>query len=380
MSKFEYRLEITKSCYFQDGEECPVDVPYLNFQQDGNVTLSGSDDVGDFEFTGRAEDQYLYLNKQYIGQHTLYYTGKLEGNKLNMFYAFEEDHVTGKQKVDAGEFNSLMEFNAEQFRFFRDGAEGDNWQLFLTPKDNGKSKGLGDVKGKCVKISYKPKDDNTGKLQMKYKDYERCYKVTKNNNDFIVESNDENEYKMEAVQSFYLIEGMEYSFYLPYLTFDDKGKFKNNFTDNNGEFQVEGEFEGDFLVFKKSYESLNVYFVGKFKGKRFEMAYSFSEGQNEDLKEKVNNGEYMAYTEFNLTHYTLDLEGESCHTFLLPDEDKYRGFSIHGGKNFIVSAKDRDGKKSKLKMKRDKEIRLLKVDMDHDQFLINLAMPMGMGL
>ena len=89
----------------------------------------------------------------------------------------------------------------------------------------------------------------------------------------------------------------------------------------------------------------------------------------------------MAYTTFNLSHYTFELNFEQSPTFLIPDGEKHIGFMIHQGKLHIISLKTKEGKKTKLKMKRDNEVRYLKVDLDHEQNLIMLAdMPMRMGL
>jgi len=375
--KYDYRLKISKSVYFQDGNEFPVDVPYLNFQQDGNVTLKGFDEVGEFEFTGHAEDQYLFLKKQYIGQHTVFYVGKLEENKLNLFFNFEEDNEGGKAKVDAGEFNALMEFEAEQFRFFRDGSDGESFSFFLHPDGDGKRKGLGIVKGKTVKISYKKKDDSRVKLQMKYQDIEKTFKVDhSDNNDLIVNQEGEVVSQMDAIQSFYIIEGMEYSFYLPYLTFKDDGTCFAEFTDNNGTFTILGHLSGEYIFFTKNYTSreLKIYYVGKFKNTRLEMAYSFEEGQDEELKAKVDNGEYMAYTEFTHKHYIFELEGQRSPIFLVEDGHKHRGFMVHEGRNYLISLKTKEGKSTKLKMKRNNknEIRYLKVSIDHDSSFISL--------
>ena len=385
LGKYDYRLSISKSVYFDGGEEFAVDVPYLNFQQDGDVTLEGSDDVGDFKFNGFAEDEYLFLNKQYIGQHCVYYVGKLEENKLNLFYAFEEDHAGGREKVDAGEFNALMEFDSTQFKFFRDGADNESFQIFLRTDDNGKMKGLGKIKGKTVKLSYKKKDDDKGKIQMKYKNYEKTFKVdhSGDSNELIVNSDCNNTYNMEAVQSYYIIEGMVYSFFLPSLTFIDNGSFSNEFTDNCGKFTISGQFNGDYLEFTKVYDSgLTVWFNGKFKGNRLEMAYSFEKENLLEMIKNFKNGEYMAYAEFNLSHYIFEFEDQKNHTFLIEDGNKHKGFCIHEEKMFMISLKTKEGKKTKLKMKRDKEVRYVKADMDYDNFNINVAeeLPLGMGL
>lgn len=386
-NKYNYKLTISKSVYFQDGEEYPVDTPYLMFQADGNVALQGSDDVGEFEFTGYAEDEFLYLKKQYIGQHTVYYVGKLEENNLNLFYSFEEDNEGGKAKVEAGEFNALMEFESQRFRLFREGPAGESWSMFLRNDDSGKQKGLGRMKGKTCKISYKTKEENKGKIQLKYNDYEKTFKVDTGfdglgETDLVVNMDCNNEYKLETNGNFYIIEGQEYGFYLPYLTFDDNGSFQAQFTDNNGLFTVTGNFQNEWMQFQKTYSSdVNVWYVGRFNGDRLELAYNFQSDSEEELRGKVEAGEYNAHMRFNLAHYNFELDGQVSHTFLYEDGHKHRGFCIHEGKNYYISLKTKEGKRTKLKMKRDKEIRYVRVEINHDEFLITPGdIPLGMGL
>lgn len=384
-NKYNYKLTISKHVFFQDGEEYPVDVPYLFFQADGNVTLQGSDDVGEFNFSGRAEEDYMYLKKEYVGQHTVFYVGKLDGNVLNLWYSFEEDEEAGKQKVDEGEKNALMEFESDMYSFYRNGFDcGDNYPLFLRQNDSGKRKGLSRMKGKTCKLSYKEKDEGKGKLQMQYKEYEKTFKVNQNGFDLIVDSQPNNQYKLEFQNCQYVIDGMEYSFYLPYLNFFDDGSCEAIITDNNGEFTINGFFEGEHLYLTKSYnDNHKIYLVGKFNGARLELAYCFEEGQEEDLKAKLENNEWNAYCELtNDQHYYFEMDELRSHTFLHSDDNKHKGFCIHDGLNYLISLKTKEGKKTKLKMKRDKEVRYVKVDIDHEQFLILLAdkMPMGMGL
>ena len=101
--------------------ESPAKVPFLKIQE-GEVTSKGSDEVGDFEFTGNYEDQYFFLQKQYLEKHTLFYVGKLEeqSNILNLHYSHEENRDFGKEQVDNGVFNALIEFESEQLTFFTD--------------------------------------------------------------------------------------------------------------------------------------------------------------------------------------------------------------------------------------------------------------------
>ena len=173
-----------------------------------------------------------------------------------------------------------------------------------------------------------------------------------------------------------------YSFYWPSLTFRDDGTCFGEFTDNNGPFTINGQFENEHFCFTKSYSgALNIYYVGKFTGDRLNMVYSFTEGETDDLKTRADNGEMMAWTQFSLNYYTFELDFEQSPTFLIEDGKKMKGFVIHLGKLNFISLKTKEGKKTKLKMKRGDEIRYVKCDLDHDQHLIMLAdMPMGMGL
>ena len=58
LGNHNYYLAVQKSVYYQNGKEVKVFVPYLNIQN-GIVTSTGSDEIGDFEFTGNTEDNYF---------------------------------------------------------------------------------------------------------------------------------------------------------------------------------------------------------------------------------------------------------------------------------------------------------------------------------
>ena len=78
----------------------------------------------------------------------MFYVGKLDENKLNLYYTFDEDHEGGKGMVDSGEFNALMEFVPEQLNFFQNFAakeeeykreiEEKNMKIELLEEENNK--------------------------------------------------------------------------------------------------------------------------------------------------------------------------------------------------------------------------------------------------
>jgi hypothetical protein len=377
--KFNFQLKISKSVYYQDGSEYPVEIPFLQFQKDGNVTLKGSDSVGEFDFTGHIENIYIFLKKQYIGQHSLFYVGKLNQNKLNLFYSFQHDDNLGKEKVDNGEFNALIEFESENFKFFRHGDEGEDWQIFLNPLENGKSKGLGVIKGKTVKLSYKKKEEY-GKLQMKYDNYEKTFKVETNEANHSMKVNDKvllDTHKIVFLESNYTINEKKVNFYLPYLLLIDNSTFSYALEDMHGEFTIKGALEGNYFCFTKSYSGLlNTYFVGKFSGRNLNMVYSNSneEGQPEALKKKVDLGEFTVNILMETTYFNFNYESKNSHAFLIRDsnnDNKLRGFVFHENKSHEAILKIKSGKNSKMKLKRGNVTRYLKVEFNQENFLIS---------
>jgi hypothetical protein len=89
----KFKLDIKKAFYYEylDSEPVPVDIKYMMFRSDGEVFTEGSDEVGQFKFTGEFKNGFIYLKKDYIGQHKVYYLGKLVGNSVKLIYAFDND-------------------------------------------------------------------------------------------------------------------------------------------------------------------------------------------------------------------------------------------------------------------------------------------------
>ena len=75
---FSFKIKVLKAYYIQYGSEHSVEIPYLNFMQDGNVALEGEDENGPFSFSGKASSNHIFLEKKYHGKHTVYYVGKLK--------------------------------------------------------------------------------------------------------------------------------------------------------------------------------------------------------------------------------------------------------------------------------------------------------------
>ena len=64
----------------------------------------GADDVGEFEINGRVNQHgEVSFVKKYIGQHSIYYLGAWEGDKLVGNYGFEEGfHGSINQEFEIG--------------------------------------------------------------------------------------------------------------------------------------------------------------------------------------------------------------------------------------------------------------------------------------
>lgn len=112
----DFRLAVTKANFVHGDITYPMDIPYLNFHKDGTISLEGSDDNGEFNFTGHINEPFLFLKKQYVGKHAVFYVGKLDNTKLNLYFSFTEDHEEGKNALNNGQANGMMEFCPQSFQ------------------------------------------------------------------------------------------------------------------------------------------------------------------------------------------------------------------------------------------------------------------------
>lgn len=185
--KFSFKIKIVRAYYIERGSEHPVNIPYLEFTQDGNVTLEGEDQIGPFSFSGKASDDYLFLEKKYHGKHTVFYAGKLEKNHLYLHYDFKGDYPNLISKVTSGDFNAGIVFDAELYNLFLDGNE---FNVFFAKddEDDKKLKGLGMIHNKVYKLVLKKKSSDEGKLKLKYDGDERKLKIRIDSNNLFVDS------------------------------------------------------------------------------------------------------------------------------------------------------------------------------------------------
>ena len=370
--KFSFQLKITKSVYFQNGQEFSVDTPYLNFEQNGNISLDGSDGVGSFSFSGKIEGDVLYLKKAYLGAHTVHYYGKLDKNKLNLVYDFEGNYADLLNKFNSEAYMALIEFEAELYNFYLDGNHEKDYNVFLVKNENkDKYKGLGLIKGNLTKIVMKRKDNGRAKLKLKTPDDERSIKVTieeSTHNIYLEKDQYFGNYALKINRFVSRIEGNEYTSFLPYLYFKENGHCSNEVTDNNGPCVFKGHFENDIFFMEKSYPGKqSVYFAGKAENNRMNLAYDFH-GDYNDLKQQVVSNNSMGFLEFEHKAYNLVLNfdgGMKYYAFLMADGNKLKGFAIANNKfAMVVFKKKSEGKKNKLKIKTASKFMYIRAKFD----------------
>jgi len=156
-----FKLGIKRSVYFQDGHHHEMNMTYLNFYENGKVSLNGNDCNGPFEFTGELKDGYLRLKKQYTGEryyHAVYYLGKLVSATVNLVYAFADDYNTLLLMLNSNVKMAEIEFTTEPFNvFFK---EEDKTNIILMDSssvENGKFRGICIKDGKFVVVKAKIK-------------------------------------------------------------------------------------------------------------------------------------------------------------------------------------------------------------------------------
>lgn len=186
--KFSFKIKVLRAYYIQNGSEHSVHIPYLHFMHDGKVALEGEDEHGTFSFSGKACDDYLYLEKKYHGKHTVFYVGKLDKNHLYLHYDFEGNYANLMSKVLSGDYNSGIIFDAELYNLFADGQE---YNVFLSRDDDDDDcnvKGLGLIENRVFKLVLKKKSSDHGKLKIKYDGDERKFNVRLSDNNIFVET------------------------------------------------------------------------------------------------------------------------------------------------------------------------------------------------
>jgi hypothetical protein len=142
-SSGKMRLDVESAFYYQNGIKYPMKFEYLMFYNDGSVSLKGDDSVGQFEITGNISNGLLYLTKQYIGKHVLYYLGRLDdGDIVKFVYEFHEAKWDAlKSGLESGTVMAEVKFITENFDlknlFYKD----DKLRLSYEKTDFSKSNG-----------------------------------------------------------------------------------------------------------------------------------------------------------------------------------------------------------------------------------------------
>lgn len=181
-----FKLDVKRAHYFQGGQAHPMTIPHLMFREDGDVHMEGSDSVGDFRITGELNNGYLYLTKEYIGKHKVYYLGKLEGHLIVLAYDFSENWENLKSKLDSNEIMAEIEFETTKYKlYFKE--EGTQLDLFLAGRGDekpGSFKGVAFKDGKLVRVKAKVKchvklnaKDCQEEFKGKYDPYNHIYVI-----------------------------------------------------------------------------------------------------------------------------------------------------------------------------------------------------------
>jgi hypothetical protein len=111
-----FRLTISKAHYFQHGTAHAMKMDYFDFKPTGDVHMEGSDDVGQFVFTGFLKNGFLFLKKQYIGKHAVFYVGKLDGDVVKLAYDFKGEYQNLKNQVNSGNVMAEIVFKTNAYK------------------------------------------------------------------------------------------------------------------------------------------------------------------------------------------------------------------------------------------------------------------------
>jgi len=174
---FTFTIKVSRAYFIQNYQEYPVDIPYLKFEKDGNVTLDGEDDVGSFSFSGKTHGECVTLQKKYHGKHTVYYAGIIVKNELKLHYSLTNNYDFLMKCVAAQDFNAGIVFEADNYWLNKDGC---SHQIFLSndDEDSKKLKGLGMIDGKVRKFLLMKKSDSKGKIRIKFPVHKEVWPVT----------------------------------------------------------------------------------------------------------------------------------------------------------------------------------------------------------
>jgi len=114
----DFRLDIDRAFYIEDGVQHGININYLDVYRDGNIYTKGKDTWGKFEVNGKYKNGYVTFEKYYYEKHTVYYIGKFFRNKINLYYYSEpNDYYFAKDNLDKNNFNAEISFRNSYLAF-----------------------------------------------------------------------------------------------------------------------------------------------------------------------------------------------------------------------------------------------------------------------
>ena len=168
----EFKLDVTRAHYIQNGLKVPMDIGYLKFRQNGTIYMDGVDENGTFDISGELSEGYMNFTKQYHGKHSVFYLGKLVGNNVALVYDFSPKWEDLRERLDKNEITAEMEFETNTYKLQLE-ETGEVCDLFLTKRTKpGKFKGLIFRNGQFMSVNAKV----TCKVELSDKNTQESFK------------------------------------------------------------------------------------------------------------------------------------------------------------------------------------------------------------
>jgi len=320
------------------------------------VHLAGHDEVGQFEITGELKNNILYLEKKYLGAHTVYYVGRMVGNVVKMVYDFSPnwDHLKD-QLENHNKVMAEIEFELNEYKLFHSDQDM-CYDMYLTQdnEEQNKLRGLVVKDGRLLSVEAKIVR-NASKCEFfsreSYENYQGTYDE---NSRTITISNagqrtepKKPEQKVQHLRirkSYYFQDGHSHPVKMDYLEFRGDGSVSLQGSDEVGQFEIRGDLKNNLLYLEKQYIGKHcVYYVGKMMGNLVKLCYDFSPNWDH-LKDQVeNHNKVMAEIEFELNEFKLFIANQDvCYDLYLAAVDgepnKLRGLCVKDGKLVSVQA------------------------------------------
>ena len=131
----ETKIKTKMSFTYKNNKEYPMNISYLNFQEDGQINYYGSDEQGNFNISGRCEGEFIFLKKEQKGKLNVFYAGKLDNNKLYLYYDTVNNITKQISRVNNGEYNAIIELDLTELKNFCYGPENEIYKIFLSNVD-----------------------------------------------------------------------------------------------------------------------------------------------------------------------------------------------------------------------------------------------------